>query len=129
MKRFFALLIALVLLAGFAVAEDLSSLSFDELLSLQKAVVTEIMSRPEWKEVTVPSGSWVVGVDIPAGVYCISAGKTGAYITVENGEHLVAYQGIRDDAHKIGRLELIDGYVVSVERGSLIFSPAIGLGF
>lgn len=129
MKRFFALLLCLVFVAGFAAAEDLSSLSFEDLVALQRAVVAEIMSRPEWKEVTVPGGEWVVGVDIPAGVYCISAGKSGGYIEVKNGQRSVLIQGIRDEAHKIGRIELLDGYVVEIERGSLIFSPAVGLGF
>lgn len=129
MKRFLSLLLILVCITGFAAAEDLSGLSFDELLALRSAVEREIISRPEWKKVTVPSGTWYVGSDIPAGTYSISATSAGGYIRVKrNGRNIIS-QGIRDAAHKYGRVDLLDGDVVEIERGSLIFAPAEGLGF
>lgn len=129
MKRFLSLLLILVCITGIAAAEDLSGLSFDELLALRSAVEHEIISRPEWKEVTVPSGTWYVGSDIPAGIYSISATSSGGYIRIRRNGRLIISQGIRDDANKFGRIELVKGDTVEIERGSLIFAPAKGLGF
>ena len=131
MKRTIALLLILVCISGIAAADtDLSSMTFDELVALNKAVVMEIMTRPEWKEVTVPGGTWIVGKDIPAGTYSITPAKGGGFITVKDasGKNIVN-QGIRNAENAIGRVELLDGYTVYIERGSVIFSPAIGLGF
>ena len=131
MKKLIAIILILCSIMTVAAAEtDLASMSFDDLLALQKAVVAEIMSRPEWKQVEVPGGSWTVGTDIPAGSYCITPTSKGGYITIyDNTGRMVISQGIRKDDSKIGKIELRDGYVVEVENGSLFFSPAIGLGF
>ena len=131
MKRFFVILLVFSLFAGSALAADLDGLSFDELLKLQREVAAEIMSRPEWKEVTVPGGTWSVGSDIPAGAYCISAGKKGGYVTIKRPGELfsIVSQGVRNETNKIGRIELREGDTVEIENGSVVFSPAIGLGF
>ena len=88
------------------------------------------MSRPEWKEVTVPGGEWVVGEDIPAGEYSISPTKMGGYVHIYDakGKTLVS-QGVRKEDNSIGKVELLDGYVVKIENGSVIFAPPKGLGF
>lgn len=131
MKRTIALLLILVCVAATAAADtDLSSMTFDELVALNKAVVMEIMTRPEWKEVTVPGGTWFVGKDIPAGTYSITPAKGGGYIEItDKSGNSIVNQGIRNMENAIGKVELLDGYVVYIERGSVIFSPAIGLGF
>lgn len=131
MKKLLAILLVVCLFPVFASAADLDGLSFDDLLKLQREVVAEIMSRPEWKEVTVPGGSWVVGEDIPAGSYCISAGKKGGYVTIKRPGEIfsIISQGVRNETNKIGKIELKVGDVVEIEDGSVIFSPAIGLGF
>ena len=138
MKRFIICIIVCLIIPVCVVAEsiDLSSLSFDELNALQQQISKEIVSRPEWKETIVPSGIWVVGQDIPAGVYCISmADDVGAYIQVEDPtkeksyERLVFYEGITQPALKMSRLTLINGYIVTILHGPLKFSPAISLEF
>ena len=131
MKRTIALLLILVCVAATAAADtDLSSMTFDELVALNKAVVMEIMTRPEWKEVTVPGGTWIVGKDIPAGTYSITPTDSGGYIEItDKSGNSIVNQGIRNMENAIGKVELLDGYVVYIERGSVIFSPAIGLGF
>ena len=131
MKKLFSVILLVCMIPVFASASDLKDLSFDELLALQKSVVSEIMSRPEWKEVTVPGGSWTVGVDIPAGSYCISAGEKGAYVTIERPGEIfsIVSQGVRNDSNKIGKIDLKAGDVVTIDNGSVVFSPAIGLGF
>lgn len=133
MKKLLLITLACCLFLSYAVADgiDLSSMSFDELKELQQQINKEIISRPEWKEVVVPGGVWTVGKDIPAGFYCISAGKDGGYVTIEDPNSLfsIVSQGIRDESSKIGKIELKDGFTVSVERGSVVFSPATSLGF
>lgn len=133
MKKILVMILAVCLLIPIAAADDginLSALSFDQLLDLQQKVTAEIISRPEWKEVTVPSGTWTVGRDIPAGEYSISATKTGGYLRIrdERGSLLIS-NGIREAEDRIGKVALKEGYTVEIERGSLIFAPAISLGF
>lgn len=50
---------------------DLSSLSYEQLETLQKSLSEEMKSRPEWKGVKVPAGTWTVGIDIPEGEYSV----------------------------------------------------------
>ena len=132
MKKLLAMILIFVCMTAFAAAEtDLSSMSYDELMQLQKDVVFEIMSRPEWKQVTVPGGTWIVGKDIPAGSYSISPGEKGGYITIKRpGEKFsIISQGIRKESSRIGKIDLINGDSVLIDDGSLIFAPAIGLEF
>lgn len=77
MKKLLILALVLFLVPAAVHAElaDLSAMSFDDLLTLRDAVNAEIKSRPEWKEVIVPAGEWVIGEDIPAGYYSLSAEK------------------------------------------------------
>ena len=130
MKKIICILL-LVCMTACAAAEsvDLAGLSFDQLLELHQKVTAEIISRPEWKEVTVPSGSWTVGKDIPAGSYSVNPGKEGGYIRVSRNGRKIISQGIRTASDAYGKLELLEGDIVEIERGSLIFSRAIGLGF
>lgn len=137
MKRIACVIICLMIpVCVFAENIDLSSLSFDELNALQQQISKEIVLRPEWKETIVPSGIWVVGQDIPAGVYCVSmADDVGAYIQVDDPSKgssyssIVYHEGITQPELKMGRLTLIDGYIVTILHGPLKFSPAISLEF
>ena len=71
-KKFLSVILVLCLLPVIALAEvDLSTMSVDELIALNKAVVMELMSRKDFKEVTVPAGEYKVGEDIPAGIYTV----------------------------------------------------------
>ena len=132
MKRLIALIIAVVCMIPAAVlasGTDLASLSFDELLELRAALESEIVSRPEWKEVTVPSGSWIVGKDIPAREYSIHPTSRGGYFRIRRNGKVLISQGIRSEEAAFGKIQLVDGDVVEIEDGSLIFAPPVGLGF
>lgn len=131
MKKLAAVLLTVVMLFSVAYADpDLSELTYDQLIALQQYITAEIMSRPEWKETTVPSGQWVVGVDIPVGTYCIKPTGSGAYITIKTDKgRLVTCGGIRQSEDAIGKITLNEGYTVEIEDGKLIFTPAITLGF
>lgn len=129
MKRFVSILFALLLLFPVSFAEDLSSMTFEELLSLRDKLTAEIMSRPEWKEVTVPAGTWHVGSDIPAGVYSVSnaSRQDARFVCTSSSGKQKEYMYLRSD-RSIGRIELEDGDTV-VLSGAAIFCPPASLGF
>ena len=134
MKKLIAVCMVLGLLLSCAAAEtDLSSMSYDDLVQLQKKVVFEIMSRPEWKQVTVPAGSWRVGDDIPAGYYSISTDDQALVIVWrknkddydDNGRY---YYDILTADKPCGKIILKTGMLVETSR-PVIFAPPMSLGF
>lgn len=139
MKKVLVAVIVLVTMFAccFTCAEevDLSSFSYNDLISLQKRINKEIMSRPEWKEVTVPVGTWKVGEDIPAGTYSISGGKFMATLTIyktaeKNFSDMVemyTFSGMTSNT--VGRVTLKEGQYVEIETEALTFAPPISLGF
>ena len=76
MKKLCALILALILCSSAALAEgiDLSGMSFDELLELQRQVTQALWASDEWVSASVPTGLYEVGVDIPAGHWTVDAG-------------------------------------------------------
>lgn len=114
--RILPFLLALMLSAvTFAHAEtfDLSSLSYDELVSLKDQINLAIWNSQEWQEVTVPQGVWLVGEDIPAGTWTVKCADIGrdSYMMKECdfswGEYL------DDEGHSIrwkGRYDLVTIY-------------------
>lgn len=80
MKRFCAAVSAVLLAAclvtpATAVGVDLSAMSWGELLELKAEINRELCSRDEWEQVEVPQGVWVVGEDIPEGMWTVTAGS------------------------------------------------------
>ena len=139
MKKVAALFLAMVILMASAVcyAEvDLKSMTFDDLIALRDQLNAEILSRPEWKEVKVPAGEWVVGKDIPAGSYSIVIPKGGSVVIHLWGAAIGDYKtngGMRisdylKEGQDIGKIELYEGNVL--ELGSpIILAPPVSLGF
>ncbi len=100
-------------------------LTTQELIAMRKQVDEEIHSRPEWKEVEVPTGTWTVGTDIPAGTYSIR-GLTESlfgtvYIYPKDSEHFDDYYSI-GEGNVIGKVVLQDGDRVQ-NTGAVIFAP------
>lgn len=129
MKKKLAIVLAgMMLSAGIAMAEvDLKSMSFDELVNLQNQILEEVVSREEFKCVSVPAGEYTVGSDIPAGDYTITNSVKSAMVTLyvngfESAYHLTSTDPV------IGKLSLEDGDIVSTS-GTLDFSTYKGLGF
>lgn len=79
---------------------DLSSLSFEELLALQDKVYAELMNRPEWTEVTVPAGVYEIGMDIPEGMWTITAEKH-AWVSIFIGQELDPTMTYITDEHYV----------------------------
>lgn len=118
---------------------DISSMTFDELISLRDKITKEITSRPEWKDVTVPAGVYEIGTDIPAGHWTISYnGNILAMVTY--GKSLNASKTDIDDwdvlqmlnpENKSMSIELKAGYHIVIQGASVSFTPYIrpSLGF
>ena len=143
MKKTVCFILCVVVLFAFVTVStaesiDLTSLSFDELQTLQEKISAEIKSRPEWKGVKVPAGIWTVGVDIPEGEYSISmvnedgTGKMSIwgkavddYVT--NGG--CVYPLVFGYEYKtFGKVYLKDGYIVDSTLETY-FSEPLKLGF
>ena len=130
-----ALLIALFVTVAAYAETGLEEYSFDELMQIRNLLNAEIMSRPEWKEVTVPAGTWVVGQDIPEGVYSIR-NNTKQYVNFSvwreekdnysnNG---LVYNELIKGGDSFGRIELKTGWIF-VSGYQLVFTPPVSLGF
>ena len=84
MRHVFAtvIILAFVFLSVPAVAEpetiDLATMSLEELIDLQSRVFDALVNSDEWLSVTVPVGTYQIGVEIPAGKWTISA-REGEY--------------------------------------------------
>ena len=129
MKKIICILILVLMFAGVARADapDLSDWTYDQLIALHLYVGQEIMKRPEWKEVTIPAGDWIVGVDIPEGKYSIRP-VTHGYIKIVDNKGSLFFNEAMDENETVGKLDLKTAYTVSL-RSEFIFSPAIGLDF
>lgn len=132
MKRILIVVIAVCMALQCACAEgiDLTNLSFSELIELQQKLTAEIISRPEWKEVTVPAGTWIIGKDIPAGEYSIKVLSRTTRVNVYKSETASSWDKhiIIHDDDPIGKIILSDGMKIVIDEPAL-FAPAISLGF
>lgn len=135
MKRSIIFILSLTLslsLVLSASAVDLSGMSFEELLFLRDQLTAEIMSRPEWKEVTVPAGKYMIGEDIPAGSYSVTSTGLVSYLAVyyeagkENNDYDEYY--IVMENNPLGKVILKSGMIITISA-QVIFSPVKGLGF
>ena len=136
MKKLVCILLIALFVTVAAYAETgLEEYSFDELMQIRNMLNAEIMSRPEWKEVTVPAGTWVVGQDIPEGVYSIR-NNTKQYVNFSvwreekdnysnNG---LVYNELIKGGDSFGRIELKTGWIF-VSGYQLVFTLPVSLGF
>ncbi len=132
--RILALSFALLLFALPVFAEntfDLKGMSTEDLLALQEAVNAEVFARnTTTKEVTVPPGTYIVGVDIPAADYSFRYdGSSFSSIDIEdaNGRFVCGHN--LSNGETVGKQPLKDGQIVEISYGSIVFMPYKGLGF
>ncbi len=136
MKKIVALLLALLFCLGsfpaFA-AVDLSAYTQEELLALRDSINKELLKRGIEKEVIVPIGIYIVGEDIPAGVYTIKTINDGAelkvYENIHSSRHFFYEYLTHYDSEAIGKLTLTNGNIVEIGDSNLLFTPYQGLGF
>ena len=148
MKRFLCMLIACLMIVPVVFSEgiDLSALSFDELRELQTRISIELTTRPEWKSVPVPPGFYQIGVDIPAGEWCLKCGKSKyGSVHVRYGDepnesmtdvgslrfHSFIYQVADESNVDFVNITLTEGWYILIEDGTLLFTTPekVKLGF
>ena len=144
MKRFICIVLCFLFIPLIAFADiDLSTYTLDQLESLRKLVSAEILSRSEWSEVVVHPGFYIVGEDIPAGHWTIKYYNDDTSLiyyfekpdeTGRQPDYYYSYYSA-DIANQDNNpvlyyseidLELKEGYYLTVDIGSVIFSPFNG---
>lgn len=135
MKRIIILAL-IVLMAIPAAAEDLdlAKLSYADLAALGKKCQDEMITRPEWKQAKVPQGIYLIGEDIPAGKYTISAMASSSETRIdilrsdaedwEIGDSF--YLGTSFNEMTVN-LTLYNGDQITIAFGSVTFSPFVSL--
>ncbi len=128
MKKMLAMMALCLTIAPAALAEvDLTGMSFDELVSLQAQLTAEAMSRPEWKEVEVPVGTYTVGQDIPAGTYSLKIKAGGMMASIQINGYETSH--VLTEGDMVGKIDLKDGDQVDITISAVVFMPYAGLGF
>jgi len=153
MKKLICLILAIfmVLLSTVALSEvDISGLSYDELLKLVNEAQMLMMKSDKWQEVEVPAGTYQIGKEIPAGYWTITASpKQRPKITwgtklKEDGITIdfwgssfstdTRITGVENWMYSEGDVnsvnwDLKEGQYISIEEGSVIFTPFKGNTF
>lgn len=146
MKRFFCIIFVLVLLPVFSFADlpDLSGLSYAELVQLRGQINLAIWNSEEWQSVEVPSGVYIIGVDIPSGHWTLKP-PAGGSVVIEYfknadetgkrpGDVLSNYysESLADESSSFASfvhmrevdIDMKDGFYLSIVNGpSVIFEP------
>lgn len=128
MKKILVMILAVCLLIPIAAADDgfdLSSLSFEQLLDLKQKVTAEIVSRPEWKAVTVPAGEWIIGVDIPAGYYSMSAEGLAITEAKPAGSEYFDFYHVLVAGETVGKVQFIEGSIFKTNAPVVLAPPAV----
>ena len=135
MKKFLALIFAMILLGGSAAAEtpDLSGLTTDELLSVIREAQALLFDQQLIDGVKVPAGTYTVGQDIPAGVYRIkfiggeyASGRLLVY-NADGTIDVMHFVGEAESVPEIGKIELTDGQQVELLYITSMFFAYTGL--
>lgn len=121
---------------------DLSALTLEELSALRDRCQYEMMSRDNWKEVTVPIGVYKIGEDIPAGhwtmrakkdsvmgfasiTYCTALDQTGKSADIMNTAFwytsTIAFEGSELVDKASDDLDLKEGYII-IEYAPVVFT-------
>ena len=149
MKKIVTLVLALLLLCSFAIAEiDLTGMTFDELVELRQKVDTAIFASDGWQEVSVPAGIYKIGEDIPVGKWVVAPteGSTALVCLGEsvnsNGmeiadqfysEQITSESDSYADYNKVREvtLDLQEGTYIEINSSNVVFTPFKGhnLGF
>lgn len=136
--RLLSLVLAVLLVfPGAAFSEDYEPLenifaesSTRDLLLMKTMIEVELASREDKDiSVSVPSGIYTVGVDIPEDVYTIIGDDTVSSIKVFDCNRRTVISETLYKDQRLGRTDLLYGYKVQITGGSLLFTRYKGLGF
>lgn len=140
MKKLIAIIMVLVLIvpaAALADLPDVSNLSKEELIQLDKIIQNMLFEQTLPDGVLVPAGEYVVGVDIPAGEYRADVvsdvgGFVSVYPTKSDYEKNYAsdiFKIYLGDMYGtlVFRLTLEEGNLLKIQYNSLKLYPYAGL--
>ena len=133
MKKLFCFVLVLCLLPLFALADvpDISDLNDEELLLLLQNVQRRLFDDHLVEGVSVPPGTYIIGEDIPAGVYRIEiTGGTGYYdLRVSPGGNKIhtGLTGKGYDVTEIGKIEMSEGNELFIGNSTFVFFPYTGI--
>ena len=114
---------------------NFSNYSLNELIALKTQITSEITARTaEKKSVLVPMGEYIIGVDIPAGIYSLtlSSDITYAMISIYSSEKkLIGSYALLESSNRntVGKIEFQDGQRIEIDYGPIMFVPYKGLEF
>lgn len=140
MKRLISFVLILALFvpaAAFADLPDISSLSKDELIQLDRMIQSVLFDQALPAGVLVPAGDYIVGVDLPAGDYRADVvSDVGGIVTVYRSkedaeERALSYLTEISLGNMWGtlvfRLTLEEGNYLRLKYNSIKLSPYAGL--
>ena len=136
MKKILAIILAVALIlpaAVFADIPDISSLTNDELLTLNHEIQLRLFSEKLVNGIQIPAGKYIVGEDIPEGIYRVeTADKVlSPMITIYNeGKAKIVGSYLLGDiygSYEVGKLDLGKDYIIEVDFSPVVFYPYTGL--
>ena len=134
MKKLIAVLLILALImpaAALAEIPDISGLSHDELVKLDRSIHLMLFSEQLINGITVEQGKYIVGEDIPAGTYRIEiTGIGGYYDLYDKPDGRMLSTGLTGSTYKvsaIGKITLEEGNYLCFYNSTFIFYPYTGV--
>jgi len=104
--------------------------STDLLLQVKSVIDVELASREDLnKEVDVPQGLYIIGIDIPAGTYTITAAGEIAMVTLYTSDDNLITMHSMYEGEAIGKIDLQFGQKIEITGSAVVFSTYKGLGF
>lgn len=110
--------------------ELFGSCSTELLVQVRSVIDAELATREDLnKEILVPQGWYLVGIDIPANTYTITAvGEIAMFTLYTYDDQVITSHSILKD-ESIGRIVLQFGQKVGITGGAVVFTTYKGLGF
>lgn len=139
------LIICFILLFPLAHAEtiDMNKYTNQQLIDLQSKIMLELSTRSGAKNIEVPAGTYVAGIDFPSGTYSVQTkGIFVQFVAYQNKSDMKAMleqtddfimafsrskQHIIDEENGIGKIVIDDGNVINIIGGTIFLTPYAGL--
>lgn len=128
-KILVALMVAGMMAMPVMASVDLSGMSFEELLELQKEVNMAIWESDGWQEVEVPVGVYQVGKEIPAGDWTLAPAKSTAnfasYESNNSGDlkGLIMNGSLTEKDGDEAKVSLYEGNWIEISINNMVFKP------
>jgi hypothetical protein len=144
MKKFL-LVVCFTLLFPLAHAEtiDMNKYTDQQLIDLQSKIMLELSTRSGAKNIEIPAGTYIAGIDFPSGTYSVQTkGIFVQFVVYQNkndmksvleqtDDFIMAFsrskQHIIDEENGIGKIEIEDGNVLNIIGGTVFLTPYAGL--